>query len=295
MAAQEDDEAGAPFDLDAPAGPEPLSPAERLFRLRLAGALAVVLTLLAGAVIAIAVPSGATAPTAVDIPRTTGPATPPTTSLRSPTPARITAPAPTTQATPTVPPDQLAAETAELQRTAARLRSLRLSSPASWDKWLPEGKPYPGANTADDISTCPKMSDRLTRALGMKMSYWIGTLPGQGGCDWAPVPLTDDDAARYPYVFTVAYVADGTTIASRRRSFVEHGGARCPDVDASAAAPGAALVRCVNTGPSYSLLLPDTRRRDGVWILTAEARANANHPASFALTALLDATRAAFG
>jgi hypothetical protein len=193
-----------------------------------------------------------------------------------------------------VPPAQLAAERAELQQTAAQLKALRLTSPASWDEWLPQGKPYPGASTADDVSTCPKISSRLTAALGMKISYWIGTLPlGPNGCDYATVPLDYNGPYTYPYVFEVGYLS-ATTTEEWRHHFYEDQGAICPDVDVPAVAPAAVLVRCVNEGPSYTLILPDSRRPDGVWILEADTRPTAQHPASYALTALLDALKAVY-
>ena len=68
--------------------------------------------------------------------------------------------------------------------------ALDLALTAVADQWLPAGKPYPGADTEDELSTCPRLSDRLGAALGRKMSYWTGTLPGGPyGCTWATVPL----------------------------------------------------------------------------------------------------------
>ena len=44
----------------------------------------------------------------------------------------------------------------------------RVDLAPAWDQWLPAGKPYPGADPADDLSTCPKLSDRLGAALGRR-------------------------------------------------------------------------------------------------------------------------------
>lgn len=192
--------------------------------------------------------------------------------------APSTTPVPPTP-TPTVPADVAARERAELVETAALLDSpLTLTSPAQWDQWLPEGKPFPGASLEEEISTCPRLSDRLSAALGQKMSYWTGTLPsGPFGCTWATVPLSyGPDAPNYPYVISVGYLADGTTTDSWRHQNYEHQGAICPDVDVPAVSPGAVLVRCGGDTTDYALALPD-RRRDGVWFLQAEARGTAAH------------------
>lgn len=126
------------------------------------------------------------------------------------------------------------------------------------------------------------------------MSYWTGTLPnGPVGCSWATVPLSyGPDAPNYPYVLSVGYVADGSTTEDQH--FFEHQGAICPDVDVPAVGPGAVLVRCADDTTSYALVLPD-RRRDGVWLLLAEARGTAAHPASYALTSLVDAVSGVYG
>lgn len=274
-------------------------PAERALpanRWRIAAASAAVLVVLAGGVGAAVAGTGPdpSAETAAVVSVTTSsPSSAPTTPTTS---APTSRPAPTTDPTPTVPPAQLAAEEAELQQTAAQLTRLRLSSPASWDKWLPAGKPYPGANTADDISTCPTISSRLSAALGMKISYWIGTLPkGPNGCDYATPPLDYTGPYTYPYTIEVGYLS-GTTTEGWRHHFYEYAGAICPDVDVPAVGPGAILVRCVGDGTTgYTLVLPDSRRADGVWFVEADARSNARHPASYALLALRDALKAVYG
>jgi hypothetical protein len=235
--------------------------------------------------------SVAVAPSASPSPQPVATTTSTATATSTP---RTTAAAP---ATPTVPADVAARERAELVETAALLVSpLSLTSPAGWDQWLPGGKPYPGPSLEEEISTCPRLSDRLGAALGQKMSYWTGTLPnGPMGCTWATVPLSyGPNAPNYPYVLSVGYLADGTTTKDWRHHYYEHRGALCPDVDVPAVGPDAVLVRCDNDNTSYALMFPD-RRRDGVWFLQADARSDAAHPASDALTALVDGVSAAYG
>jgi hypothetical protein len=213
--------------------------------------------------------------------------------------------APGTHADPvkgTLPPPltsaQQAAEQADLAAEAARLtRPLSLTSPATWDQYLPAGKSYPGASTADDIATCPHLADRLTASLGKKMSYWTGTLPqGPYGCSWVPVPLSYDGPYSYAYNLNVGYQADGTTTEQVRSGYHENGPDLCPGVDVPGVAPGAVLVRCQQpTDLEYSLALPDTRRRDGVWLLHATARTGAPHSAPEALDDLITAVRAVYG
>jgi hypothetical protein len=213
----------------------------------------------------------------------------PTTAVE-PAPAKGTLPPPLTTA-------QKAAEQAELTAEAARLtRPLSLASPTGWDQYLPAGKPYPGASTEEDIATCPHLADRLTAALGKKMSYWTGTLPaGPYGCSWVPVPLSYDGPYTYAYQLNVGYLADGTTTAQLRTGFYENGPETCPGLDVPAVAPGAVLVRCQQpTDLEYSLVLPDSRRA-GIWLLHATARAGAPHSAAEALDALVAAVRPVYG
>ncbi len=298
---------GDVFGLDGFAGPaqEPPTSAARANRWRIGAASAGAAVVLAGGIGAAVAEAGAqpsTEASAVVSLAASSPASAPSTPTTVPAPIvrttsapTSTTPAPTTQPTPTVPPDQLAAEKAELRQTAGLLTSpVRLSSPASWDRWLPAGKPYPGASTADDISTCPTLAARLTSALGVKISYWIGTLPNEGGCVWVPVPLEYDGPYTYAYTLTVSYLA-GTSSEEWRHHFYEHQGAICPDVDVPAVGTGAILVRCVREGPGYVLVLPDQRRRDGVWLIDADTRPNAKHPASYALTALIAAVKGVYG
>lgn len=231
-----------------------------------------------------------------------GPATTTRTTAATPEPVR---PAPATVADPakgTLPPPltdaQKAAERAELTAEAARLtRRLALSSPAGWDQYLPAGKIYPGSSTAEDIATCPHLADRLSAALGAKMSYWTGTLPrGPYGCSWVPVPLSYDGPYTYAYQLNVGYLADGTTTAQLRTGFHENGPETCPGVDVPAVAADAVLVRCQQpTDLEYSLVLPDSRRPGGVWLLHASARTGAPHSAAEALDALVAAVTAVYG
>ena len=211
------------------------------------------------------------------------------------TTAPSTAPAPAV-ATPTVEADPAAL--ADLDAVAATLTTpLALTSPAAWDQWLPEGKPYPGADTADDMSTCPRLSDRLGAALGTKMSYWIGTLPGGPyGCQWATVPLyAGPNAPNYPYLATVGFVSDGSTTEQLAGSFYHHHGRLCPHVAVPSVGEDAQLVRCEELdGISYALVLPDTRTA-GVWTLIASARSDAAHPATDVLRPVIDGAVAAFG
>lgn len=271
-------------------------------RWRIAAACAAVAVVLAGGVGAAAAVAGdhasADAAAVVSVTTSAPASTPGTPTASKPTTTfaaeKTLAPKITTP-TPTVPPAQLAAEKADLQKVAAQLPAgLRLTSPSSWDRWLPAGKVYPGASTADDISTCPTIASRLGAALGQKISYWIGTLPNQGGCVWAPVPLTNDDAARYPYVFTISYRV-AATAQDRHPQFYEHQGAICPDLDVPALPPGAFLVRCENTGVEYALVLPDQRRPDGFWSIDADTRPYATRPATLAFTTLLNAAKGAYG
>lgn len=233
---------------------------------------------------------------------TTAPTTTTRTTAATPEPVR---PAPATVADPakgTLPPPltdaQKAAERAALTAEAARLtRRLTLSSPAGWDQYLPAGKTYPGSSTAEDIATCPHLADRLSAVLGAKMSYWVGTLPrGPYGCSWVPVPLSYDGPYTYAYQLNVGYLADGTTTAQLRTGFYENGPETCPGVDVPAVAPDAVLVRCQQpTDLEYSLVLPDSRRPGGVWLLHASARTGAPHSAAEALDALVGAVTAVYG
>jgi hypothetical protein len=171
---------------------------------------------------------------------------------------------------------------ADLRAVAATLTTpLTLTSPATWDQWLPAGKPYPGKDTADDLSTCPRMADRLGAALGRKMSYWVGTLPGGPyGCQWATVPLyAGPNSPNYPYLASVGFLGDGTTTQQLSSGFYHHQGRLCPSVAVPAAGRGAYLTRCDDgDGITYVVVTRDTRTA-GIWCLIGSARSDAGHSA----------------
>jgi len=235
---------------------------------------------------------------------TAAPGTPPAPSTASkttffPPPSSTTAAAPPSAPGPrsTVSPEDAARAQPDLDAVAARLDTpIVLSSPAEWDRWLPVGKPYPGASTEEDIATCPHLADRLSTALGTGMSYWTGTLPqGPVGCTWVPVPLSYDGPYDYAYIASVGFLADGTTTEQLRGGFYHHQGRVCPGIDAPAAGAGAVLVRCeAEDGIEYTVAAPDTRT-DGVWVLQAKAQDDAARPTSDVLTTLLDGVVAAYG
>jgi hypothetical protein len=223
------------------------------------------------------------------------------TATTSSAPASTTSDEPVTktpapETTPTVDADPAAL--ADLQAVAATLTTpLTLTSPTTWDQWLPAGKPYPGKDTADDLSTCPRLADRLGAALGRKMSYWIGTLPGgPWGCQWATVPLyAGPNAPNYPYLANVGFLDDGTTTEKLSRGFYHHQGRLCPSVAVPSVGEGAYLVRCEELGGiSYTLVLPDTRTA-GVWALMGSARSDAAHPAIDVFRPVIEGAVAAFG
>jgi hypothetical protein len=255
-----------------------------------AGAAAAAIAIAIGAAtIAPATPvaAGTTAPSTTSTPAPTTPVAPLTTTPGTQTPAP--------EPTPTVYADPAAL--ADLDEVAATLTTpITLTSPTEWDQWLPQGKPYPGADTADDLSTCPKLSDRLGAALGRKMSYWVGTLPGPGGCRWATVPLyVGPDAPNYPYLADVDFEDDGKTAARLSGGYYHHQGRLCPRVAVPAAGNDTYLVRCEDVeGVTYSLVLPDTRT-DGVWSLSGQARPDAPHPAIDVFRTVLDGAVAAYG
>jgi hypothetical protein len=251
----------------------------------------------AGVVVAVTSTTTAPAPVAAS---TSSPMTAAPVTTAAPTKAAspTSAPAGHFPAPPTVGPEMLAAEQEELAATAALLdTSVRPSAPAEWDRWLPAGKPARGTTSEEDMATCPQLSDRLRAQLGVKFSYWTGTLPSGSdslGCKYATVPLQyGPDPYDYAYVITVGY-ADRTVAEKLWGIFYEHQGAVCPQLDVPAVAPGAVLVRCEDTTTSYALRLPDGRR-DGEWLLLADTREKATHPASYALTTLVDAVEAVYG
>jgi hypothetical protein len=191
-----------------------------------------------------------------------------------------------------------AAALRELEAVAATLDTpVALTSPADWDRWLPAGKPFPGADTAEDMATCPRLTDRLEAALGTRMSYWTGTLPnGPGGCTWATVPLSyGPDPYSYPYLASVGFLADGTTTEQMSTGFFHHQGRICPSIAAPAVGDGAFLVRCEELeGTTYALITRDTRTA-GIWILDVSAREDAAHPATDLIPPVIDGVVSAFG
>ena len=182
---------------------------------------------------------------------------------------------------------------ADLARVAAGLpSSLVLTSPTEWDQWLPEPKPYPGRDTADDLSTCPVLSEGLSSALGQRMSYWVGTLPG--ACTWAPVPLLYD-TIDYPFLLSVGFTGDETPESATRDFFdwVPQGDPTpCPKADV---AGGGVLVRCAGgPGAAFTLVLPDARGA-GVWALHATAEYDAPVTAAEVLTATVEGVVRSYG
>ena len=183
---------------------------------------------------------------------------------------------------------------ADLDRVVGTLpSSLAFPSPTEWDRWLPEPKPYPGRDTADDLSTCPVLSDGLSAALGPRMSYWTGTLPG--ACTWAPVPLLYD-TIDYPFTVRVGFLGDGTTAADVARDafdWVPQGDPTpCPQADV---ADGGVLIRCSSVDQaSFQLALPDARGK-GTWVLGATADQDGEVTAAEAFTALLDGVARNYG
>jgi hypothetical protein len=292
MGEQDDGLFGLDGDRDPLAGPPDEEPAGGRRRLLLIGlgTTAVV----AGLVVALSTATAAPArPVAAG---TTAAAT-----SSSPAPASTTSAAPVKESsapetTPTVYSDPAAL--ADLRAVAATLTTpLRLTSPPSWDQWLPQGKPYPGKDTADDLSTCPRLAGRLGAALGRRMSYWVGTLPGGPyGCQWATVPLySGPNAPNYPYLASVGFLDDGTTTVGLAGGFYHHQGRLCPDVAVPSVGQGAYLVRCEDLdGLSYALVLRDTRT-SGVWVLSGKARSDAAHAATDVLRPVMEGTAAAFG
>ncbi|MGY1741236.1 MULTISPECIES: hypothetical protein [unclassified Blastococcus] len=190
----------------------------------------------------------------------------------------------------------------ELDALAAALGGpVVLSSPAEWDRWLPGDKPYPGASTEEDISTCPRLADRLGAEFGMRFSYWTGTLPYPGGCTWVPVPLRYDGPYDYAYVVRVAFEG-GTTVDQQRGQFVMGGGQDefpgglpCPSTDVPG---GGALLRCGSPDARYdaewTLVLPDARG-GGVWTLAASAQTETGTSSAEALAVLVGEVSAIYG
>ena len=280
------------------------------------------LTAVAAAVaaVAVAVPVGvgqlSSSPTPVDVAR-------PQPTAAAPTPTPAAAPLPTDRpvtadagdavltggatdaygkGSPPSPLDaqaleRLAAVQADLGRLQAQLTEpVQLTSPTAWDRWLPDSKPYPGADTADDLSTCPVLSDGLGAALGQRVSYWTGTLPsGPVGCTWAPVPL-QYDTIDYPFTVSVGFLGDGTTPQQLAGSAVSVAGDQpngCPRVDL---AGGGVLYGCWSTHgvTDVWLAVPDVRGA-GVWVVNGTADDDSPVTAADAFTAVLDGVVRTYG
>ncbi|WP_249523589.1 hypothetical protein [Modestobacter marinus] len=183
-----------------------------------------------------------------------------------------------------------AAVQADLGRLEARLGApVLLTSPTDWDRWLPDSKPYPGADTADDLSTCPVLSDGLATSLGPQMSYWVGTLPsGPVGCTWAPVPL-QYDTIEYPFTVSVGFLGDGTTPEELAGSAVSVAGDQPTGCPQAVLPGGGVLYECWSTQgvTDVWLAVPDVRGA-GVWVVNGTARDDSPVSAVDAFTAVLD-------
>jgi hypothetical protein len=266
------------YDGSAP-DPDTRRPGRRRPALLAAAAVALLLGLV---LVVVTHPSTVSA----DAPRPTATSTAPSTVSGTSTPPATAVPSPTVDTDP--------AALADLDAVAAGLPTpLALSSPATWDQWLPEGKPFPGPSLEEEISTCPRMADRLGTALGQRMSYWTGTLPG-GGCTWVPVPL-EYDTPDYDYVISIGFEADGETAASLAGRYATARGP-CPWHDVPAVAPGGVLVRCAALGSTeYTLAVPDTRVAGGLWIVRVSTKDRAAVPAAQVFRTAVEGAVAAYG
>jgi hypothetical protein len=198
---------------------------------------------------------------------------------------------------------QAAQAQAQLEAVHAQLpSSLALTSPVEWDQWLPEGKPIQGTSPQEDMRTCPRIAAGLGAALGQEFSYWQGTLPqGPIGCTWVPTPLkAGPEAPHYPYLLSIGFLGDGTTVGSLARSSYLDGLPKghpvpCPRMPI---AGGGLLLRCDGSSASddyeWTLLLPD-HRGAGLWVATTGGRTDAARPSSDAFVALVQATAGAYG
>jgi hypothetical protein len=264
---------------------------------RRAGWWVVGVLVLAVAVAAVGLVVTATASPTSASPSAAAPAgtTTPAGTTPAPHPLPTSSPSPETR---TLSPAAAAAAEQQLSGVAAQLPGgIALTSPAAWDAWGPEGKSYPGADTADDLSTCPVVSARVGAALGVPMSYWVGTLPGPTGCSYATVPLqSGPDPYTYAYQLRVSFSADGSTPTSLRDHYFQLQGQVCPSVDAPSVGSGAVLVGCTEEPgfPGYVLLLPDARGA-GTWAVEVDTRSNAAHTTEEALAVFLDALAGVYG
>jgi hypothetical protein len=209
----------------------------------------------------------------------------------------VAVPAPSTRPADTSPDP---AHVAELQDVAARLPAVSLTSPSSWDQWLPDGRPLAQASIAEDALTCPRLSARLAEVTGEEMSYWTGALPqGPPGCTWVEAPLLPANST-YDYVISVGFLADGTTVDQflLQREGAGRGTHPCPAVDLPSVADGALLLRCWSPDVStttYQLVVPDARITGGLWVLGASVQDAAPVRPAAILPVLVDGVVAAFG
>jgi hypothetical protein len=116
-----------------------------------------------------------------------------------------------------------------------------------------------------------------------------------------PAPLKyGPEAPDYPYVLSIGFLGDGTTVEGLARSSYLDGlpeghPAPCPRIPV---AGGGLLLRCDGSSASddhqWTLLLPD-HRGAGVWVVTVGGRTDAAHPSSDAFVALVQAAAGAYG
>jgi hypothetical protein len=254
----------------------------------------VIVALLALGTFAVQDPEGSRQAAAAGTTIATTTSRPPAPSTSAPVPAKELPPGPRTLSAA-----EIARGQTELADVAARLSTpVSLASRPEWDQWLPAGKPYPGVDLADDLSTCPVLSDRLETVVGQEMSYWTGTLPnGPGGCTWVETPLSGENND-YDYYISVGFLADGTTVEDfrRYRQGPGQGTHPCPSADLPSAADGALLVRCTSSGVSgYTLAVPDTRLDGGLWVLIVQSKDSTPVRPAEILPVLVDGVVAAFG
>jgi hypothetical protein len=173
--------------------------------------------------------------------------------------------------------------------------SVALTSPAEWDRWLPEGPPMMGE------ASCPEIAGTLGAVLGQEVDYWTGKLPdGPRGCTWVAAPRTPrTELYDYAYVLDIGFLGDGTTAEDLGHSGSYVGRTRgIPVPCARLEAAGGLLVRCEGStsadDASWTLVLPDGRGA-GVWVLNAYARSDASLPSSDAFVALVGAAIGVYG
>lgn len=221
---------------------------------------------------------------------TTVPATSSAPATTSAAQASARAAAASTADPPADPADPAAQR--ELADVAAGLpEPVVLTSPAEWDRWAGARPTYPGDR---DIDGCPVMASRLGDALGMRFSYWFGTLPqGPYGCYYAPVPL-HYDGSPYPYLVAVGWLPDGTTEVTRE-GFLQNRGQACPWLDVPAAGDRAVLVRCEQPGRLEYILTVRDARGAGLWVLSGTAGDGEAHTAPDVLAAVIQGVTTNYG